>query len=133
MTALYHPRPDRWPQVSLKGFFVLVTVFGVWLGVQLKWIRDRHEALRWIDEHRPNASWVIWEISPPVPGTLRLLNEMGVSEIRFQNDGSAASVAMQQRFEKLFPEAEINGPLHSEFEWWPYQSRIPAGGSPATH
>ena len=42
---LYHPRPERWPQVSLKGFFVLVTLLGVvcWLGVQFKWIRDRVE------------------------------------------------------------------------------------------
>ena|ERR1051325_96907 len=47
MTPLYHPRPDRWPQVSLKGLFVLVTLLGVvcWLGVQVKWIHDRHEAL----------------------------------------------------------------------------------------
>ena len=36
---LYHRRPERWPQVSLKGSFVLVTFAGVflgWLGVQLK-------------------------------------------------------------------------------------------------
>src|SRR6185295_8955432 len=35
---LYHPRPERWPQVSLRGFFVLVTLLGVslgWLGVQI--------------------------------------------------------------------------------------------------
>jgi hypothetical protein len=24
--SLYHPRPERWPQVSLKGLLVLVTV-----------------------------------------------------------------------------------------------------------
>jgi hypothetical protein len=47
MTALYHPRTERWPQVSLRGFFVLVTVLGVflgWLAVQVKWIRDREKA-----------------------------------------------------------------------------------------
>jgi len=26
MTALDKPRPERWPQFSLKGFFVLVTM-----------------------------------------------------------------------------------------------------------
>ena len=32
MTTLYKPRPERWPQLSLKGFFVLVTVLGGVLG-----------------------------------------------------------------------------------------------------
>jgi len=34
--TLYHPRPERWPQGELKGFFVLVTLAGVlcWLGIQ---------------------------------------------------------------------------------------------------
>ena len=31
MKTLYHPRPERWPQVSLKGLFVLVTLLGVFL------------------------------------------------------------------------------------------------------
>jgi len=26
MTALYHPRPERWPQVSLKGLLIAVTL-----------------------------------------------------------------------------------------------------------
>ena len=30
--TLYHPRPERWPQVSLKGLFVLVTMLCVFLG-----------------------------------------------------------------------------------------------------
>ena len=42
MTTLYHPRPERWPQFTLSGLFVLVTILGGglgWLGVQMKWIR----------------------------------------------------------------------------------------------
>jgi hypothetical protein len=26
MTTLYHPRPERWPQVSCKGLLVLTTL-----------------------------------------------------------------------------------------------------------
>src|SRR5881296_2575500 len=52
MTTLYHPRPERWPQVSLRTLFALVFLLAIplgWLGVQLKWIRDRHAASEWID------------------------------------------------------------------------------------
>src|SRR5947209_5424535 len=43
---LYKPRPERWPQFSLRGLMVIVTLLCFWLGMQVKWIRDRHEALR---------------------------------------------------------------------------------------
>ena len=37
MTPLYHPRPERWPQVSLKGLLILAAfacmAFGSWLAV----------------------------------------------------------------------------------------------------
>jgi len=48
MTA---PLRRRWFRFSLRTLFVLVAVLGVflgWLGVQVKWIRDRHEALSWV-------------------------------------------------------------------------------------
>jgi hypothetical protein len=35
----------RWFAFSLRALFVVVTVFGCWLGYQLNWIRERHEAL----------------------------------------------------------------------------------------
>ncbi len=49
-TALYKPRPARWAtwRFSLRAFFVLLTLFCVWLGVHVKWIEDRHEALEWL-------------------------------------------------------------------------------------
>jgi hypothetical protein len=32
MTTLYHPRPERWPQFTLRGLLALVTVLGCALG-----------------------------------------------------------------------------------------------------
>src|ERR1051325_9978311 len=99
--TLYHPRPERWPQVSLKGFFVLVTLAGVlcWLGIQVKWIRDRHEAVR------ERLGWVT---GGPAPATLRILGETGALRIRVMN-GSPAEI---ERMRVLFPEAESVEFLH---------------------
>ena len=35
---------------SLRTLFVLLTLFGVWLGMQVKWVRDRREARLWIQQ-----------------------------------------------------------------------------------
>ena len=35
----------RWFRFSLRTLFVVVTVFGIWLGYELNWIRQRHEML----------------------------------------------------------------------------------------
>lgn len=48
MSDLYLPRPERLRlrsllRFSLRTFFVLLTLLGVWLGVHAKWIRDRRE------------------------------------------------------------------------------------------
>jgi len=42
MTARETPR--RWFRFSLRTLFVVLTILGVWLGVQVKWIKDRHAA-----------------------------------------------------------------------------------------
>src|ERR1051325_4630494 len=48
MTTLYHPRPERWPRFTLRGLFVVVTLVSVWLGMQLKWARDRRVGRQWL-------------------------------------------------------------------------------------
>jgi hypothetical protein len=35
----------RWFRFSLRTLFVVMMVFGCWLGLQLNWIRQRHNAL----------------------------------------------------------------------------------------
>jgi hypothetical protein len=71
MNMLYKPRPERWPQFTLRGLFVLVTILGVflgWLGVQVKWIKDRREAIEWVENQGPHsmaAGWHEWVVEQP--------------------------------------------------------------------
>ena len=100
---------------SLKAMFVLLTLVSClgWVGVQLKWVKDRHEALRWVvthhgaytwhgqpanvaggDEHRESDKGVIhtaYDINPepPVykakaPWSLRPFGEQGINRIEIQ-------------------------------------------------
>src|ERR1051325_8598191 len=34
--TLYHPRPERWPQFSLRGLLLTLTILSVWLGVKVQ-------------------------------------------------------------------------------------------------
>jgi len=91
MTFLYHPRPERWPQVGLKGFFVLVTLLGValgWVVVQMKWIRARHDAIKWIHAHSEQASYIKWGWIDEAHNTLTTVGGIGMNP----NDGSAAGL-----------------------------------------
>jgi hypothetical protein len=100
MTFLYHPRPERWPQVSLRGFFVLVTVAGVlcWVGVQLKWISDRNE---WLEHSRYAGR------PGPAPFVLETFGESGWSRLELLAEPTQVSPAAIQAIRALFPEATI--------------------------
>jgi hypothetical protein len=105
MSRLYHPRPERWPKFSLRGLFVLVTVLGTilgWLGVQVKWIQDRHAIL----ERQPAAIVVITGLEAPAPGMLRLFGEQGVGRILILGHDAASSVLAWQ-VRQQFPETII--------------------------
>jgi len=141
MTPLYHSRPERWPQVSLKGVFVLATVLGValgWLGVQVKWIRDRHEAIKWIHEHSDEASYIKWGWIDEAHNTLTTVggigmnpnegpaaglpttppwavrvfgsaaDQAGVTEIYLWTDRLSSSQEKRAELQKLFPEAYVS-------------------------
>ena len=43
----------RWFQFSLRTLFVVVTVFGVWFGLEIRHIRQRADMLKWLDERPP--------------------------------------------------------------------------------
>ena len=105
MPAHYKARPERWPQVSLKGFFVLVTLLGVllgWLGVQVKWIRDRHDA---IDESIMFSSG---EKVVPAPWSLRIFGEAGIEAFIIDlNQPKETQKRERERLAPLFPEAEL--------------------------
>jgi hypothetical protein len=108
MTALYKPRPERWLQVSLRGLFVLVTILGVflgWLGVQVKWIRDRHEALEWVRQHEHPMAFQAVE-PKPMPWSLRMFGEAPTRYITIQVP-KGEKAARVRELEELFPECHV--------------------------
>ena len=101
MTSPDPPR-RRWFRYSLRTFFVVVTIFGVWLGYQVKWIRDRQEAL---DQHV-----CIGSLAPPqrdAPWPLRWFGEVGYHSIVIRMPDSQQEVA---RVGHLFPESQVIEP-----------------------
>src|ERR1051325_1994022 len=83
----------RWFRFGLRTLFMLVTILGVWLGVQVKWIRGRHEA---IAHHKllngeivRYAKWPVHSnlifIRPAevakAPWSIRILGETGINTI----------------------------------------------------
>ena len=97
------PSRRRWFRYSLRTFFVLVTLLGVWLGVQVKWIRDRREALQWV--HR---SVIFPDLHTPAPWSIRLV-ERGVPLITVDPD-IAQDAEKVRKLKELFPEAIVNTP-----------------------
>ena len=82
---------------------MVVTVVGAflgWVGVQLKWIKDRHKALTWamtMRMHPPEYK--------PTPWSIRLL-ERGVSHLLVTPD-VAKDIARVAKLKQLFPESKI--------------------------
>src|SRR6185295_8661204 len=128
---IYAPRPTRWPQIGLKGFFTVVTLLCVWLGVQVKWIRDRHDALKvYRDEnlvaiiggpaYGQRLRWATLDENPKAPWPIRILGEKGVLTIIVGPRDSARDMTIdeerrgfderkseRERLQRLFPEAHV--------------------------
>src|SRR5689334_19564886 len=66
----------RWFRFSLRTLFVLVTLLSIFLGfvgVQIKWIHDRHTAEAWVRRHHAlGASSVV---TAPAPWSIRVFGE----------------------------------------------------------
>jgi len=122
MTTVYNPRPERWPQVSLRGLFVLVTLLGVacWLGVQLKWRHDRYQTLlELLFEQGHDVRFERPEDRPQLgPWPIRMLHGLGIQtfvvpKIVFYHPVSAAET---ERIKRLFPEAQVTArPPHDSW------------------
>ncbi len=71
----------RWFRFSLRTLFVVVTVFGIWLGYELNWIRERHaiiERCTGVNPTFPGRPPVyISNPSPAAPGMLWIFGERG--------------------------------------------------------
>ena len=124
------PTRRRWFRFRLRTLFVLVTVLGVflgWLGVQLKWIRDRHAAIEWVESINrrvlilsslPNT--MRWELGGTgikrypwnnAPWGLRLLGEAGVSVFSINSERVTPNDRALKRLpelRRLFPEAQVD-------------------------
>ena len=97
---------------TLRTLLVVVLLLAIplgWLAVQLKWIRDRHEALRGLMQPPSRAFILDWSSSfvherdDVLPWSLRLLGESSVRQI-FILHGQESEL---QPLRRLFPEAEV--------------------------
>jgi len=101
------PPRRRWFRFSLRTLFVLVTLMGTflgWLGVQLKWMRDREATFN------HGSSFVGFE-GNLAPWSIRLLGAPGFRDIYLLVDDvehlTDAERANRKRAASLFPEAEV--------------------------
>ena len=95
-------KPCRWFRYSLRTFFVLVTVFCVWLGAQVKWISDRRDAREWIKPYgRINDATGRYARAP---WSIRILGENSVQSISLDVRLSRAQI---HELAELFPECYI--------------------------
>ena len=100
----------RWFRYSLRTLFVAVTILGVWLFPQLKWILDRHAALAWVGTQAEH--WQKLPVSQrayfgvAAPWQIRMFGEPGVERISVVVESDEVA-ARQQELERLFPEAEV--------------------------
>jgi len=80
MERLYKSRPDRLltRSFSLQIMLMLVALLCIWLGVQIKWIRDRHRAIDWCMTHDGGISL---DGSATAPWSIGIFGERGYRTI----------------------------------------------------
>jgi hypothetical protein len=109
------PAPKRrWFRWSLRTMFVVVTVFGCWLGYQLNWIRQRHQL---ISEQRlllGELTWMLGEQPDRAPWNMRLFGETGWQTITLVIPKNAPKRYVDDA-RRLFPEAEFIDVLGEQF------------------
>ena len=114
----------RWFRFSLRMLLVMVTTVGVllgWLGVQLKWIHDRHKALEWLlPYHARQLAAERGALPPPLKGeyvshpttkapwSLRIFGEKGIERLEVYEDlANPDGPHSVNELSSLFPEAEV--------------------------
>ena len=101
----------RWFRFSLRTLFVVVTVVGIacsWALSQKKWIRDRSEAMNWVQSQR---AWNLANGRSTVrlPLGLRLFGErfaLDAIEVREADTRSDDAFSIAE-LKRLFPEATV--------------------------
>ena len=98
----------RWYQFGLPTFFVVVTVFCVWLGYHVNWMQQRRALL-----NKPHVAVSFAPARRPPSFGLWLLGEPGATGVFLQYDGwlgvewSEADEAQKILTSELYPEAQI--------------------------
>ena len=100
----------RWLQLRLRTVIVLTSLLGSWMGIQFKWILDRHRMEGTNHEGLIVVRGVIDEttgqpIGVRAPWSIRLFGEDGVDAILVQSaEGGSSNL---DEVKRLFPEAEV--------------------------
>lgn len=99
MTARSTPR--RY-QFSLRSFFAVITLFGIWLGWELYWFKTRHD---WLEAKNYVAAFPATGVrkAPHPHLVIALFREEAMCQILLRN-ASEDEVAKVRR---LFPEADV--------------------------
>jgi len=117
------PLRRRYFYFSLRTLFVVVTILGAflgWLGVQVRWIHDRRQALEWIlPYHARQLAAESGSLPPPLKGSvshagmtapwsLRILGEKGIERLEVDQDWLGANTPYSlAKLRLLFPEAKV--------------------------
>jgi len=115
-------KPRRWLRFSLRMLLVLVVLAAIpmgWVAAQLKWIRDRREAIEWLLRSTSGIRHGGFETSDALdfglqgpkpereisaPWSLQLFSERGMRRVHLSSTG----LYRRKEIEALFPEAEVS-------------------------
>ena len=116
----------RWFRFTLRTFFVLWTLCGVWLGLQVKWISDRHEAATCRDEIG-GSRFYRYQGNAKAPWSIRLLGEPGYQMVDvFVRDSENLTTHEERilsRLDSLFPESRV-GHTDSSYRRTDYRNLV---------
>jgi hypothetical protein len=102
----------RWFRYSLRTLFVVVTLFALWMGYHLNWIRQRRDARKWIEAHpvggsigyhaerRPDISWSLWILGEKAEQIVIMVGEA-------DRDEREEYIDRVQNVITLFPESQV--------------------------
>jgi hypothetical protein len=101
----------RWFQFGLRTMFLAVTVLAVWLGWELKFVRERQA---WVHLKQQRFTFIETEsewqgprpASASIPFWRRLLGDEAVIVIHLRSD-TVQDKAEWEQAKRLFPEAQI--------------------------